>query len=67
MNAATSLQPLAGLLQYARSYFIAGLFQLQRNKCCSKIKQNIYSIAAFILFFAHRTSAEWNVVFTSGE
>jgi len=42
--------------------FIAWLFlvlcdQLPKNKFCNKIKQNIYFIAAFILFFAHEITA----------
>jgi len=50
MNVAAVLQILAGLLQHALILFLA-----QENPICNKIKQNIYFIAAFILFIAYET------------
>jgi len=52
MNAAIKSIFLFILLQNLASFCSTHenvFFQLQQNKCCNKIKQNIYSIAAFIL------------------
>jgi len=49
-RAAVALQEPAKLLHHL-FYFIAHETRAVINKCCSKMKQNIYFVAVFILFY----------------